>query len=53
MSRSRGSSNKEKLPPALQLNEEERVQLLANLIIDILVEEDTASPEKEELCKAD
>ena len=48
MGRNKGSSNK-KILPALQLNEEERIQLLANLIIEILSEEEAPTLESEKL----
>ena len=51
MGRSKGSVNKEKAPPSFELDEESRIQLLANLIFDILITEEVNSVEKEELCK--
>ena len=52
MGRSKGSNNKDKLIPLLLLREDERIQLFADLIIDIILEEDRGSPADEELCKA-
>jgi hypothetical protein len=51
MGRSIGSVNKEKAPPSFELDEESRIQLLANIIVDILITEEITTLEKEELCK--
>lgn len=48
MARTKGSKNKQKIPPLLKLSEEERIELLAKILLDIVDDEQ----QKGTLCKA-
>lgn len=39
MARTKGAKNKQKVPPTLQLSEQERVELLAKILVEIIDEE--------------
>lgn len=39
MARTKGAKNKEKIPPVLTLSEQERVELLAKILVEIIDEE--------------
>ncbi|HUD07276.1 MAG TPA: hypothetical protein VMR34_05295 [Candidatus Saccharimonadales bacterium] len=51
MSETRGTTNKTKQPPEVALSEAERIELIANLIIDIISEEQEKQIPGDELCK--
>lgn len=53
MGRTNGATNKEQREPAvLSLSDSERIELLANIIFEIIIEEEAGFPSTEELCKA-
>ncbi len=47
MARTKGAKNKQKIPPVLTLSQEERVELLAKILVEIVDEE----RRRGELCK--
>ena len=44
MARTKGSTNHETKPVVLTLTEEQRLQMIANLLIDIICEESSCNP---------